>query len=88
MASFASVPGLMVPGFAQPGEPVTVSPAPPPVVTQWKYTGGYPVEYPQYLDATAMTTLSVQPGSTYVITPVGGDPGIGSIPGDGRWIPA
>ena len=85
MASAAAVPGLLRPGFALPGEPYITSSAP---VTQWKYTGNYPVEYPQYLDAVAMTTLTVQPGGTYKITPVGGDPGIPAIPGDGRWTAA
>lgn len=81
----AAFPGFAWPGFAQPGEPQTGG---APAGGGYKYTGFYPVIYPDYLDGQLMTTLSVQPGDTYSIVPVGGDPGISLIPGDGRWIPA
>jgi hypothetical protein len=78
-----AVPGLMWPGFILPAQPVTGY-----VTGGWLFTGNYPLIYPQYIDATTQVTLVVQPGGSYYITPVGGDPGVADPPGDGRWTAA
>ena len=83
-----AVPGLIWPGFTLPGQPAAGGSAPPPPPTTWQFTGNYPLFYPQFLDAATERMLTVQPGGTYDIMPVGGDPGVTDPPGDGRWIPA
>ena len=84
--SVNAAPGAMWPGSIWPGEPL--SGAAPPPSDMWRFTEGYTCIYQDYLDAVTMKTLVAQPGGTYQITPVGGDPGIPAIPGDGRWTSA
>lgn len=76
-----AVPGLIWPGFMLPGQPVAGF-----VQGEWLFTGLYTCIYPQHIDATTEFTLTAQPGGSYDINPVGGDPGVTEPPGDGRWI--
>ena len=81
----SAVPGIAVPGSAQPGNPPASGGGGGGLTAV--FTGTETLTYPQYMDAQTMRTLVASPGGTYGITVASGYVNVGSLPDDGRWIP-
>jgi hypothetical protein len=82
-AWFSFVPGLAVPGMAQPaGDGLAELPA-----ESWLYIGHTPVTYMDYIDTSAAHTLTAVPGQSYSMIPVA-RPGLTIPPPDDCWLTA
>ena len=77
---YSSVPGMTVPGMAQPGNDGTGTTQP------WLYIGHTPVSYLDYLDATTGHTLSPYPGNWYSMTVANSRAGLTVPPPDHCWL--
>jgi hypothetical protein len=78
---YSSVPGMAVPGLAQPAKDGTGSSQP------WLFTGPAPVTYLDYVDVTTGKVLSPYPGNWYSMRPVNNRAGLTVPPPDGAWLP-
>ena len=83
-ALFSWVPGMAVPGMAQPASDGTGTPPPPPSPS-WQYIGPWPLSYLDYIDLVTSRTLSVTPGGQYAMRAVNSRAGLTIPPPDNRW---
>ena len=77
---FSSVPGMAVPGMAQPAKDGTGA------QVSWQYLGHVPAFYLDYLDATTGHTLSVTPGNWYSMIVANSRAGLTIPPPDLCWL--
>ena len=79
---YSAVPGMAVPGMANPAKDGTGTTQP------WLYIGHLSVTYLDYLDASTGRTLSVYPGNWYSMVAVNSRAGLTVPPPDNCWLTA
>ena len=79
MSYFSSIPGMFVPGMAQPGRGQRYA------YPLYLYAGAVSVDYLDYVDEVTTRTLVVSPGGYYTMGAVNSRAGLTVPPSDHRW---